>query len=483
MSESELKANETMEDLDMEPTQVVLSDEDLSFDELLLDDDDLFRDDESETDRWHNDKYSSNDRPSVDRPVKRWLRPISPFAYRGPDEVSPVQIRVTNVDSTGQIYAHLYENRHHLKQMKSTFAAFYGGDENEIESATKAGQCSKSMKNKIKSSWKENEACVVMYREEWYRGQIVDINYADKKSPASIFLVDIGVYFAAYHRDLEFILRIPYHFGELEILAVRVILDNVGGSDLETGIWPENNLEKLIKFLNYENRRFSEDGCCYAIQTREAHGFPVPVELKIPVNNEWRDLAKKVVEDWSLAVWLPEGQELNLKDSRYKDEANCIEPNIEQILVDSETYTIEMRSSTLFSPDMRVEKSSLCSSTSDSTDDLSLSPWNLANRNFYIGEQIHAEILTFFEWEPYITICLYEAEWKAGETRKKLEKYSDRCLPIIKPRLGMAVTCRVDNKWCRGFILKIKESCTTENAITNSKFILLITMKQNGLKM
>lgn len=327
---------------------------------------------------------------------------------------------------------------------------------------------SRPAEDTTKSEWKIHEVCVVKYSQDnnWYRGQLVEGVYqslskkSKRESDATVFLVDIGVYFRTYTSEL----RIPFHFGDLPILACRLVLDNVWGLNGERAAWPEENTENLFKFLEYGKKKCSKDGVVVVIQTRETLNFPIPIELKICANDTWYDLSKRLVDDWKQALWIPKGRMLDLENVNYLLEANGIEANTEKT-------NIEVTNERALTPVgslcyQNMENTSPCSENSELIDDLSLSPWQVATRCFYIGEVLKIRVLTFFTWERFMTVYLDELNPLVIQVVNSLKKYSSKCLPIIKPRPGLPVTCFVDKKWRRGFIMQVKQPSTTENAIT-----------------
>lgn len=464
MSDSELMVNESDDETD-EIMSESGTEHNISVDNLLIEDE-LDRDDISENNSCKNENIFSDITPLYSKPVQRWPSPLIPFYSVGHN----IHMRVTNVDSTGQIYAHLHENRHHLRQMKSTFAALYD-NEIDLDSSPPTKNefaMSRPAEDTTKSEWKIHEVCVVKYSQDnnWYRGQLVEGVYqslskkSKRDSDATVFLVDIGVYFRTYTSEL----RIPFHFGDLPILACRLVLDNVWGLNGERAAWPEENTENLFKFLEYGKKKCSKDGVVVVIQTRETLNFPIPIELKICANDTWYDLSKRLVDDWKQALWIPKGRMLDLENVNYLLEANGIEANTEKTNIDVTNERALTPVGSLC--DQNMENTSPCSENSELIDDLSLSPWQVATRCFYIGEVLKIRVLTFFTWERFMTVYLDELNPLVIQVVNSLKKYSSKCLPIIKPRPGLPVTCFVDKKWRRGFIMQVKQPSTTENAIT-----------------
>merc|ERR1719414_401313 len=454
------------------------SDVDESTDDLHYEDDDIDRDDISEAGVIEVDDDEMSETPHA-RPVRRWPNPLMPPNGTGQN----YQIRVTNVDVTGQIYGHLYTNRHHLRQMKNAYSNLYsdvlGEDNIDLENELFTGRIEATSKR----CWKRGEACVVKYEDHfWYRGQLVQDTEITSKKPkkpdATVFLVDIGIYFTVYTADL----KIPYHFGNLPILACRFVLDNICSLNGEGALWDEDVTSRLGKLLHYHNKRCSTNGTCSVVQTRDAENFPLPVELKFQSPDrpeEWIDLSDRLVNHWRNAHWLPEGKLLDVKASKYLEEADNVEAMISKNDGSSMSYDMYCSQAGIF--DKQTDQISPCSNTSELCDDMSLNPWNSATRHFYIGEILKVEITNFCSWNPYMTAYLKESSETVSHVFKSMNKHSDKCIPL-NPCPGQPVTCYLDKKWQRGFVMKVKDPCTTANAITKLAVYFVDTNESRWIK-
>jgi len=283
-----------------------------------------------------------------------------------------------------------------------------------------------------------------------------------KKPDVTVFLVDIGVYHVTFTADI----KIAYHFGHIPILACRFVLDNVCSLKGEEGFWDEDITNLIGDFLHYHHKRCSTNGTCTVIQTRHADNFPIPIELKFQSPDrpeEWLDLSEKLVNHWKKALWLPEGRILNINAAKYLEEADEIEAVAAKN--DGSSTLHENRDSCPGKFDEEAEQVSPCSNTSELVDDMSLNPWNLPTRHFYIGQVLKVEVITCFSWKPYMTVYLKESTEIVSHVAKILSKHSPKCIPV-NPYPGLPVTCCLNKKWQRGFIMKVKNPCTMVNAIT-----------------
>ena len=115
-----------------------------------------------------------------------------------------LQIRLTYIDGTLQIYGHDKKNRHLIRSMRAFFDAKYN-----LEYCPEDSQ----------REWRLREACVAKIEGHWYRATVIEVSL--DRGEVGVIFVDLGNVRKVKSADL----RIPREFGSQVYVIVLSYID------------------------------------------------------------------------------------------------------------------------------------------------------------------------------------------------------------------------------------------------------------------
>ncbi len=327
----------------------------------------------------------SKDRAGAVGVVNEWPPPVVPGdeAFLG---------RVTYISNLGQIFVRRDSDRWLHKQMKSFFKAV--AEENEKED--------------MKEQWTVGEDCIARYENlHWYRARVISVD------PLIVYYVDYGSPGRVKPCDL----RIPHDYGNVPMMAVRIILDGVKPVH---DSWDEAVLDDLYNLINYEKSR-----------VRVFPSTPSTKKLPVPCRLEFFDETRKC----DVAEFLTEmGYTVRSKTvlsvamtQEYLTEAH----NIEGSCYDDDGA-------------LPVDAPPISAVTSALDGDL--------KSVFPLSEFVPVKLLLVSDdCEVHVHLANEDSNLKYQRLVEELRQ--DACTqPPVIPTKGVIVSVRYADQWCRGFI-------------------------------
>lgn len=196
------------------------------------------------------------------QPIDEWPSPVMPNW----PILSEFSLKVRHIDKYCQFYATFTHNDPLFADMDDMFDDVYGTPEKPSTSTVP-----------MKESWEKGEDCVVYHRarKSWFRGRVLKI--LDKGF--QVLMVDFGTIIdQAFSEEM----RIPYHFGDVPIQCVRLILDDIGPLKGQLEFSP------IVVFAIAQKVSLQK---VKARKTRQASQFPIPVRMQMKSKDESIDLA------------------------------------------------------------------------------------------------------------------------------------------------------------------------------------------------
>ena len=200
-----------------------------------------------------------------DPPSFRWKDPILPAARE-------FLARGTHVDNAGQIYMHLYEERHKFTELRRTLNNYYEFSQPDCDAKSfTPGQ-------DVVARWQES----LDYPVEWYRARFISYQPGTQGTECCVYFVDWGN--ISHMKTSQ--LRKELIETDTPIFAFKTILFDVLSFDHKD--WTHDSLSFIHEKINFENKNTQGGRNIIQVRTMSKTG-KLPLLVDIQLNTPYEE--------------------------------------------------------------------------------------------------------------------------------------------------------------------------------------------------
>jgi len=200
-----------------------------------------------------------------DPPSFRWKDPILPAARE-------FLARGTHVDNAGQIYMHLYEERHKFTELRRTLNKYYEFSQPDCDAK------SFTLGQDVVARWQESPE----FPEEWYRARFISYQPGSQGTECCVYFVDWGNISQMKTSQL----RKELIETDTPIFAFKTILSDVLSFDHKD--WTHDSLSFIHEKINFENKNIQGGRNIIRVRTMSQTG-KLPLLVDIQLNTPYEE--------------------------------------------------------------------------------------------------------------------------------------------------------------------------------------------------